>query len=38
MFVLGNPETKCWTVDWPMCVVFVLLLKMNNMLILCKLC
>ena len=38
MFVLGTSETNCRTVDWSMCNVFVLLLKMNNMLIVCKLC
>ena len=38
MFVLGSSETNYRTVDWPMCAVFVLFLKMNNMLIVCKLC
>ena len=34
---LGSYETDCRTVDWPMCAAFVLLLKMNNMLVVCKL-
>ena len=38
MFVLGSSETNCRTIDWPMCAIFLLLLKMNNMLIVCKLC
>ena len=38
MFVLENPETNGQTVDWPMCVFFVLLLKMDNMLVVCELC
>ena len=38
MFVLDNPETNGRTIDWPMCVVFVLLLKMDNMLVVCELC
>ena len=33
MFVLESPETDCRIVDWTMCDVLVLLLKMNNMLI-----
>ena len=36
--VLGSSETDCRTVDWPMCAVFVLLLKINNMLVVCELC
>ena len=38
MFVLGSSEPNFRTVDWPMYVAFVLLLKMNNMLVVCKLC
>ena len=38
MFVLGSSKTDDRTVDWLMCAIFVLLLMMNNMLIVCKLC
>ena len=31
--VLGSFGMNCWAVIWPMCAVFVLLLKMNNMLV-----
>ena len=37
MFVLGSSKADYRTVDWPMCDVFVLFLKINNMLIVCKL-
>ena len=30
--------TDCRNVDWSMCAAFVLLLKMNNMLVVCELC
>ena len=32
MFVLGSSEMNCRTIDWP-CVLFVLLLKLNNVLV-----
>ena len=38
MFVLGSFGTNCRTVDWLTCAIFVLLLKMNNMLVACNLC
>ena len=33
-----SPETDCWTVDFPMCAVFVLLLMMDNMSVVRRLC
>ena len=36
--VLGSFGTNWWAVDWPMCAVFLLLLKMNNMLVVCEFC
>ena len=36
MFVLDSSETDCRTINWLMCVVFVLFLMTNNMLIVCK--
>ena len=35
---LGSSEMNCRIVDRPMCAIFVLMLKMNNMLIVYKLC
>ena len=36
--VMGISKTDCRIVDWILCAAFVLLLKMNGMLVMSKLC
>ena len=33
MFILDSPETDCRIVNWPMCAVFGVITKDDNMLI-----